>query len=253
MKAAVISEIGNRFEMEDTHFLDLNFGQKGWVFGGIYDGHGGRFAAQYAAEYLHENFLEKLDSGLTPGESFIQVYHTISEELRNQDSGTTAVNFLIQGGEIFTANAGDARAIVVGAGEYTQLTVDHRLDNPEERKRIEQGGGRIQYPYTLKGGRGLMPTRTIGDEYFKSVGIISTPSVNGYTIFREDLILVAACDGLFDVMNNEEVADLARRFSEPDELVERLKREALDYRTGSDNLTIIAVTLNHPRLQDERF
>lgn len=243
MKAAVISEIGNRFEMEDTHFLDLNFAHKGWVFGGVYDGHGGSFAAQYAAAYLHENFLRNLNAGLTPEESFIQAYHTISEELRSQDSGTTAVNFLIRGGEIFTANAGDVRVLVIGTDEFSQLTVDHRLDNPEEKKRIVKMGGLIGYPYTMRGGRGLMPTRTIGDEYFKSVGIIATPSVNRYTLSQEDFILLAACDGLFDVMNNEEVVNIARMFSDPEELVERLKKEVLEYRIGWDNLTIIAINL----------
>ena len=33
-----------------------------------------------------------------------------------------------------------------------------------------------------RGYRGLMPTRTIGDQYFKPVGIIATPSVNEYKI-----------------------------------------------------------------------
>ncbi|MFH1480297.1 MAG: PP2C family protein-serine/threonine phosphatase [Pseudomonadota bacterium] len=244
MKAAVISEKGNRSEMEDTHFLDMNFAQKGWLFGGIYDGHGGPFAAQYAAEYLHENVLEKLSSGLTPEEAFIGAYHRISEELRNQDSGTTAVNFLIRQGEIFTANAGDARAIVIGKEDVYQLSVDHRLDNPEERKRIERMGGQIQYPYTLKGPRGLMPTRSIGDDFFRSVGIISIPSVHRYTVSRDDFVLVSGCDGLFDVMENKEVAELARTLPDPEELVTRLKREVLELRMGWDNLTIIVVDLS---------
>lgn len=246
MKVAVISEIGNRFEMEDTYFLDLNFAQRGWLFGGIYDGHGGRFAAQYAAEYLHEHFRENLSSGLTPEKAFIKAYHAISEELRNQDSGTTAVNFLIREGEIFTANAGDARAIVINKEGHSQLSVDHRLDNAEERERIARMGGQIQPPYTMKGGRGLMPTRSIGDEYFRSVGIISTPSVGRQTISREDLILLAGCDGLFDVMGNDEVAALARTLPDPEVLVDRLKREVLELRMGWDNLTIIAVSLSEP-------
>jgi len=60
------------------------------------------------------------------------------------------------------------------------------LDDAGERQRIQQSGGVINYPYTYRGNVGLMPTRTIGDEYFKPVGIISTPSVSEYAIKADD-------------------------------------------------------------------
>ena len=243
MEAAVVSEKGRRVKMEDAYFLDLNFGNKGWAFGGIYDGHNGRYAANYASEKLHKRFLEKLLSGILPQKAFIETYEEISEELKEQGSGTTAVDFLIKEGEIFTANAGDSRAVVIGDKAFHQLTINHRLDNLEERKRIEKMGGYIEEPYVCRGSQGLMPTRTIGDEYFKPVGIISTPFVNSYKISKEDLILLVACDGLFDVMSNEELADFVRKFSNPNQLVKILQKEILYNRLGSDNLTIIAVNL----------
>ena len=243
MEAAVISEKGFRPEMEDAYSLDLNFGNKGWLFGGIYDGHIGSFAARYASERLHQIFLDKLLLGLSPQQAFVESYNRTSDELKTQDSGTTAVNFFIRDRDIFTANVGDARAIVIGTTGFQQLTVDHRLDNVEERQRIEEMGGQIHYPYTYRGDLGLMPTRTIGDEYFKPVGIIATPSVNKYKIPEYDLILLAACDGLFDVMTNEEVADFVRRLPNPQQLVEVLRNEVLFNRFGTDNLTIIAVSL----------
>ena len=245
MEAAVISEKGRRFKMEDAHFLDLNFADRGWVFGGIYDGHNGRFAANYASENLYQRFLEKLLSGFLPQKAFIETYQAISEELKKQGSGTTAVNFLIKNGEIFTANVGDARVIVIGGKEFHQLTIDHRLDKLSERQRIEEMGGRIEYPYACRGSYGLMPTRTLGDQYFKPVGIIAIPSVNRYKISKKDLTLLAACDGLFDVMSNEEVAGFARKFSDPNQLVKTLQKEVLGDRYGSDNLTIIAVNLKN--------
>jgi len=243
MKAAVISERGLRPEMEDAHFLDLNFANRGWIFAGIYDGHGGSFAAEYASKRLHQIFSEKLLADSSPSEAFIASYETTSEELKNQDSGTTAVNFFIRDKKIFTANAGDAKALVIGNTGFRQLTVDHRVENLEERKRVEEMGGHIRYPYVYRGYQGLMPTRTIGDHYFKPVGVIATPSVSEYKIADGDLVLLAACDGLFDVMTNEAVAEFALRFSQPDSLVEALKHEVLFNRFGTDNLTIIAVSL----------
>ena len=243
MEVAVISEKGMRPEMEDVHFLDTNFAGRGWTFAGIYDGHGGRFAAEYAAERLHQVFSERLLSEFSPQEAFLESYEAISDELKTQDSGTTAVTFLVKDGEIFTANAGDARAIVIGSEGCHQLTVDHRLDNLAERQRIESMGGYIRIPYTCRGYQRLMPTRTIGDPYFKPVGIIATPSVSEHRISEGDLILLAACDGLFDVMTNEEVAGLARKSPQPGTLLELLKNEVLINRLSTDNLTIIAVSL----------
>lgn len=246
MEAAIISEKGRRPTMEDTYFLDLNFASKGWIYAGIYDGHSGAFAALYAAERLHQVFQEELLSGLSPQQAFVKGYEQTSGELKNQTSGATAVDFLIRDTEVIAANAGDARAIIISGEGVYQLTVDHRLDSIEERQRIEKMGGHVEYPYTYRGSLGLMPTRTLGDEYFKPVGVLATPSINEYAISEKDLFLLAACDGLFDFMTNEEVAELARRFSRPQSLVQALKTEVLDNRQGTDNLTILAVSLLDP-------
>lgn len=245
MEAAIISEKGRRSKMEDTYFLDLNFAKKGWVFGGIYDGHGGKFTAKYLGEKLHQKFLEKLLFGLSAQEAFIETYQEISEKLKNQKSGSTAVNFLIRGNEIFIANIGDSRIIVIGEEGLTQLTVDHRVNNPEERERVKKAGGRIFSSYLIKGFKGVMNTRAFGDQQFRSVGVISVPFLNQYRILRKDLTLIAACDGLFDFMSNKEIANFARRFLEPNQLVEALKKEVLINRRGTDNLTIVVVSLKN--------
>jgi serine/threonine protein phosphatase PrpC len=244
MESAVISEKGTRSVMEDAHILDKNFGSQGWIYGGIYDGHNGAYAAEHAAKRLHEIFLEKILAGVAPGPAFSQSYETISEELGGQESGTTAVDFLIQGKTIHVANAGDARAIIVSRERISQLTVDHRVDNPEERKRVVKMGAAIDYPYVVKGDQGLMPTRTIGDRYFKTVGVIATPSLKEYAIGSDDLMLVLACDGLWDFMSNSEVAAMVFEHPVPKLLLGALTREVLVNRSGTDNLTVMAVSLS---------
>ncbi len=243
MQTTVISEKGLRPAMEDTYYLETNFAGTGWIFGGIYDGHGGVAAADYAARRLHRVFQKQLSTARTPQQAFIESYEIISSEMRLEDIGATAVNFLIGNKEIVTANAGDARALVIGEKDMHQLTVDHRLDNPEERQRVERMGGQIMYPYFYRGNQGLMPTRALGDEYFRPVGVTPTPSVTTYRITGDDFMFLAACDGLFDFMSNEEVAACARQFREPAHLLEELKQEVLTNRSGTDNLTIIAVSL----------
>ncbi len=243
MNAAYISEQGIRPEMEDTHFLDLDFGKKGWVYGGIYDGHGGKYAARFAADNIPELFLGKYLEHKIPGQAFTEAYEETSNKISNQDSGAAAVDFFIADDSIYTANAGDARIIIVSKEKVTQLTTDHRLGNKEEEQRIIEMGGGIRFPYVTRGLAGIMPTRSIGDEYFKPVGVISTPSVNEYSIKFDDIMLIAGCDGLFDFISNEEVAELARQNHSPDKLLDILRNEVLITRGGTDNLTVIAVNL----------
>lgn len=229
--------------MEDAHVLNVNFAGKGWLFGGIFDGHHGELAARYAALTIDTIFLNHLLSGLSPDKAFGEAYRNISERLKHQESGTTAVTFLIKDKTIHTANVGDSRAIVIGASTIHQLTVDHRVNNREEENRILTMGGRIRGSYVIRGNMGLMPTRTIGDEYFKSVGIIADPSVSIYGIADDDLFLIAACDGLFDFMTNDDVVACCREHTDPEPIVDRLRTDVLINRHGMDNLTIIAVDL----------
>jgi protein phosphatase PTC2/3 len=244
MKAAVVSEKGSRPTMEDAHYLDLNFGNEDWIFGGIYDGHNGDSTAKYAAENLQRIFLRKLLGGLTPQQAFSDSYETVSREIGRQESGTTTVDFLIRNTLVYTANVGDARAIIVSRHRVSQLTIDHRLDDAGERTRVSKMGAIIDYPYIFRGNQGLMPTRTIGDEYFKAVGVIAAPSLGEHLIAPDDLMLISACDGLWDFMNNAEAAELAREYPEPESLLEVLTREVLVNRAGTDNLTMIAVSLS---------
>lgn len=243
MKAAVISERGIREAMEDAYFVDLDFAGRGWAYVGVYDGHNGTEAASSAAERLHQLFRERLLSGLSPQTAFVESYEAASQEMERLGSGAAAVDLLITGDKAYAANAGDARAIVVGRRHVTQLTTDHRLDDPGERLRILEMGGAIGYPYTYRGAQGIMPTRTLGDSYFKPVGVIATPSVSEHDIAADDLLVLAACDGLFDYLENEEVAAFCRQFTELDMLLEALKQEVLVNRSGSDNLTVVAVSL----------
>lgn len=238
-----ISEQGARLEMEDTCFLDANFGGKGWLYGGIYDGHGGKFAAQYVAQHLHRVVLGHIMSGGTPQAAFIIGYETVSDSLQHQTSGTTAADFIITDESIITANAGDSRVILISRDKVVQLTTDHRVDNVIERRRILTSGGLIEGPYVVNNSTGLMPTRSLGDTHFRHIGIIPTPAVSVHRVSADDLFLIAACDGLFDVLTNLEIADLVRHYGTLPTILEAIKTEVLINRRGMDNLTVIGAQL----------
>jgi serine/threonine protein phosphatase PrpC len=243
MDAVVISERGIRPTMEDAQFLDVNFDNRGLIFGGIYDGHGGEYAAKYAADRIHKIFLEKLRLGMTPGQAFNSSYESVSGELYDQESGTTAADFLIQGHKIFTANVGDTRILLVKRKSFIQLTTDHRLSSIKEEDRIKKLGASISYPYIIREGHGLMITRSLGDHNFETDGVVWTPSLNEYIVSSDDMMLISASDGLWNFMSNGEIASIVLEHQTLRSLLENLVKEVLVNRSGTDNLTVIAVSL----------
>ena len=242
-QAAVVSEQGMRSRMEDTHMLRRDLHQAGDLFGGVYDGHAGSFAAQYTADTLHLRFAGALEQRLDPEQAFVRAYEQVSAELASQESGTTAVTFYLRGDLLIAANAGDARLVIADSASVRQPTRDHRVDDAKERERVEESGAAVRGAYVMRDGAGLMPTRSLGDEFFKPVGVIATPDVTTERLGEDDRWVVAACDGLFDVMHNQEVAATVNETDGAREAADALYREALVYRMGTDNLTVIVVDL----------
>jgi len=239
---AIVSEIGKRSHMEDTYWLNVN--RKGSeIFCGIYDGHNGVAAAEYVRDNLHKIFFEALKTGKNELEAFSAAYQQTSKDLSAQKSGTTAVNFLVKNKIIFFANAGDARLVVMEKSSVKQLTYDHRLTDPRERQRVLNQGAFIEEPYVYKNDYGLMPTRTIGDEYFKDVGVIATPTTGAYRLAKEDKWILAGTDGLFDELENEEIRALIDSYTSANKAAEALKNEILINRAGTDNLTFVLLRI----------
>lgn len=127
-----------------------------------------------------------------------------------------------QNDKLYFANAGDSRAIVGRQLDPSQLgqqvllsqlksitkqvTTDHKPHVPEERQRIEQYGSCvIESADDCSRVAGMLAvSRAIGDAPFKGCGVIATPEV--FCVQAVDVeYVVIACDGLWDVLNNEEV------------------------------------------------
>ncbi len=59
--------------------------------------------------------------------------------------GCTAITVLITPTEIYAANAGDSRCVAcLHNGSARDLSIDHKPDNVEEKKRIEEAGGFVE-------------------------------------------------------------------------------------------------------------
>jgi serine/threonine protein phosphatase PrpC len=231
--------------MEDAHVLLPDFIAPGWVLGAVFDGHRGSQAAMYAARKFPPLVRRAIDRRQEAGNALVSALEHLGQELLTEQSGCTAAAFLIQNHELAVANVGDARIILLQRGEARQMTKDHRVEDPDERRRILEAGGRIEGRYVVYGLSGLEPTRTLGDAGFQEVGITFIPYVQTISRPTQGEWLIAACDGLFDFMSNPEIAAVVHDASDVQDAVERLRHEVLDIRQGTDNLTILAVDLKY--------
>lgn len=67
------------------------------------------------------------------------------EEIREDLAGTTAICVVIKDNQLFCGNVGDSRAIASVNGNVELLSMDHKPNNDEERKRITAAGGWVEF------------------------------------------------------------------------------------------------------------
>lgn len=114
---------------------------------------------------------------------------------------------------MLTFNVGDSRTIMISKENGQALTTDHTLEEFDEVDRIEDAGGVITYE---NGKRprigGLLTTRTLGDMDAHAQGVSEIPEIICRQIPQEDRCIISATDGVFEVLNNNEVTQIVRPF-----------------------------------------
>jgi len=237
MKYYITEDKGARDSMEDANCVcELEHG----LLVGLFDGHNGPEAAKYAAEKFPGKMKEALNF-FKPKDAFRRVFEELSREIEKvTESGTTALASLLNSESLAWANAGDSRLLIINNNKIVQITKDHRIENPEERKRITGTGiGKIRgLCVTVDGINFLEPTRSLGDRDFKKAGVIATPETGKYKIEKGDLFFVAVCDGISDKVTNEGIGRIVRKSRDVKEAALRIKDVAVK-RDSKDNLTII--------------
>ncbi|CAM9113797.1 unnamed protein product [Ectocarpus sp. 12 AP-2014] len=130
--------------------------------------------------------------------------------------GTTSLIVVVSDAFIICCNTGDSRAVLASEGASRQLSVDHKPDNRAERQRIEAAGGKVEHN-RVEGK--LAVSRCIGDHPFKSDPniplerqmVVCDPEVTVIKRSDEDEFVVMACDGVWDVMGNDEACFFLRK------------------------------------------
>ena len=86
-------------------------------------------------------------------------------------------------------------------------------------------------------------TRAMGDADCKGDGVTSLPEITKVDLSGGDEYIVVACDGLWDVVSNEECVKMIKdTVKEPGMCAKRLGSEAMTRMSG-DNITVVVAFL----------
>jgi len=259
---------GWRVSMEDAHchILSLTPEDSEAAYYGVFDGHGGAKVAAYSANNLHRYIVrrpEYSDGDVIQAlkEGFFECDRSMKNEesLKDEMAGCTAVVVMTKGKELWCANAGDSRCVAGIKGSAKALSVDHKPMDTKEKERIEAAGGFVEFN-RVNGNLAL--SRAMGDFVFKmndklpqSEQIVTCDPDVVHEIIDEDWnFFILACDGIWDVLSNDEVVDFVTerigKAMEPEDICEELMNRCLspDCQMGGlgcDNMTCVLVCLLH--------
>lgn len=253
----------------------------------VFDGHQGAACAEYCAKNFHMKLLPKLSAN--PGiwtddmvkQAFTASFQELDEDFlskhRGIPDGCTAVIALLLGPRLFCAWVGDSRCVMMlSDGKAVPLTKDHKPE--QEEQRVQEAGGHViklggcyrvaaadfdeKYKKIRQAkaqGLGtiakdpvaLAVSRSFGDREFKIPAPLLTakPDVEVLHLTPAHKGIMLSCDGVFDVMTNDEVtAIMGKNINKPRATCGAVVNEAFT-RGSEDNLTAICVFFEYP---DER-
>ena len=90
--------------------------------------------------------------------------------------------------------------------ECVEITKDHKPNSPEERNRIEKLGGKISFDGVDWRVKDLSLSRAFGDVECTPY-VTHLPQIYCRKLSTGDKFLILACDGLWDVLSNQDAVD----------------------------------------------
>jgi len=145
---------------------------------------------------------------------------------------------------LWMLNVGDSRAVLSNKnGLAVQLSQDHKPNSPDERNRIEQMGGKISFDGSDWRVKDLSVSRAFGDLDAQPF-LTNRPDVYRHRIKKNDKFMIMACDGLWDVFDNQEAVNIIL------EELDKLTKNKSTNGTGKNN---IARTLGEYAVQKGSF
>jgi len=216
----------------------------------VFDGHGGTDASTYAATTLHERIDKYLcTNGGDVIKALVQAFHDTHSVMCNNKGmicGTCALVTYIKGNNMYIANLGDSRVVIGCRGNCGfAITKDHKPELPEEIERITALGGFVQPPNKGSAVHRVMGkiavSRALGSRNMKPY-VSHDPDVYQLVLSDDDYFLILACDGIWDVISDQDAADVVFASKDPQTAASKLSNLALQ-RGSADNISVISIFL----------
>jgi len=259
-----VSKKGLRNQNEDKHVIFLNINgenseKQSINLYGIFDGHGGKYVSKLISEVLPEKFISKqLEYPLT-GKTINRIYKNINEELITKhkkectncgSTGLITIEYKHNNNKfIDILNTGDSRCVICTDNIANVKTKDHKPNFPEERERIKSLGGEVYYDGYDWRIKDLSVSRAFGD-LDAAPFVINKPDIYRHKIRKNDKFMVIACDGLWDVLDNQEVVNMilsecydintGKKLNVKKNIAKQLAELALQ-KGSTDNITVLVV------------
>lgn len=270
-KFYVASLKGLRPENEDRHFVYSNKSGKNKQVNNIdmacvFDGHGGKKVSEFLYNNVPKYFLDKALKYPIGRGKIREMCETLQNILRHRHrdfsyhSGSTALialnyDSIGKTGEkesnLIIVNVGDCRAVLCRNNMAYSLTKDHKPDWPEERRRIEQMGGNIIFANGDYRIGDLSVSRAFGD-VDNGPYVISEPEIFKHTLTKNDKFIILACDGIWDVLSNQEAVNYVINKCYDKTLNKRINHENISkdlanyalLKGSTDNLSCVVMFLD---------
>lgn len=194
---------------------------------------GGEVASLAAVEALKKAFRQRptmdgLVEAIRAANEAVEVKALASTELRNMGTTLTVVALVDDDDDLLVvANIGDSRAYLMRNGELSQLTEDHSV--PQELMRQ----GQLSEAEAAVDPRRNILTRVLGASFGDG------PDIQNLIPYTGDRILLCS-DGLYNEVDDDEVARVLRTVGDPTEAARMLVDQA-NTNGGADNISVVIV------------
>ena len=174
-------------------------------------------------------------------------------------AGCTAVVAVIAKGKLIVANAGDSRCVFSRNGKAVAMSRDHKPQDLDEADRIHRAGGfvtdgRVNGSLNLSRAIGDMEYKQRKDLDPKDHAVTCYPELYSCGLHKDDEFVILACDGIWDVLTNQEAVDFVReRIGKMslkkicEDICDRcLAPDTAGVGKGCDNMTVMVVKIKDP-------
>jgi len=257
---------GWRVDMEDSHTCISSIPDHAEIgHFCVFDGHGGSLVARKACVELlpairaldvyknGDKGAENLSKALYDGLLDLDIEMRKVPELASGEdhSGSTAITSFVTPTHIILGNTGDSRAVLCREGKVHFGTVDHKPTDTRETNRVQAAGGFIEMGRVCGN---LAVSRALGDYQYKDRPDLPqeeqkiTAAADMTVIKRAatDEFLLLCCDGIWDVMSNEQAVEFVTEQLKGGFKVEEICERLIDHclvKGSKDNMSVLILLM----------